>query len=193
MGLRLKKTIYVDYLPGYTGFTAKSYLQVTDCPFSTNFDPPSSHCPYPNDKQTSKLIWDIFLIDIIKARVRLVPLLSLTALSWSCRRFIAWGRPNEVIAPYDLVVLLMLALKTPPIAGNCFSGWLTITYEGFSDLFFFSKLQYFSSVWQEQYRAAFQSTEVILFLPAAQRLSLIEVRVQKKQQVTFAFYVVLLV
>ena len=152
----------MDYLPGYTGFTAKSYLQVTDCPFSTNFDPPSSHCPYPNDKQTSKLIWDIFLIDIIKAQVRLVPLLSLTALSWSCRRFIAWGRPNEVIAPYDLVVLLMLALKTPPIAGNCFSGWLTITYEGFSDLFF-SKLQYFSSVWQEQYRAAFQSTEVILF------------------------------
>ena len=124
----------MDYLPGYTGFTAKSYLQVTDCPFSTNFDPPSSHCPYPNDKQTNLRY---ILIDIIKARVRLVPLLSLTALSWSCRRFIAWGRPNEVIAPYDLVVLLMLALKTPPIARNCFSGWLTITYEGFSDLFFF--------------------------------------------------------
>ena len=35
-----------------------------------------------------------------------------------------------MIAPYDLVVLLMLALKTPPIAGNCFSGWLTIMYEG---------------------------------------------------------------
>ena len=93
--------------------------------------------PIAPNQMTSKLIWDIFLIDIIKVRVRLVPLLSLTALSWSCRRFIAWGLPNEVIAPYDLVVLLMLALKTPPIAGNCFSGWLTITNEGFSDLFFF--------------------------------------------------------
>ena len=30
---------YVDYLPGYTGFTAKSYLQFADCPFSTNFYP----------------------------------------------------------------------------------------------------------------------------------------------------------
>ena len=34
-----------DYLPGCTGFTAKSYLQVADCPFSSNCDPSSSPCP----------------------------------------------------------------------------------------------------------------------------------------------------